>query len=548
MNTPQTAYGSATSTGRRALGSWHGDASCIQEGPAGMMAALQDPDAFVYFVDNGGQVSAAVGGSVHLGPGNGNGTAGLPVVGVVPPLSPTALGDAAFLHCHRLTYPYMTGAMANGIGSAEIVIAMGRAGMLGSYGAAGLSLERIERDLDTIQAALGELPYCVNLIHSPNEPNIEQRTMELFVRKGVEVVEASAYLGLTPMIVQYRLSGLTRGADGFVHARHRIIAKVSRSETARQFMASAPAAMVQQLVERGAVTAEQAQLAQQISVADDIIVEADSGGHTDNRPMVALLPVILHLRDSLDSTGSGGYPVRVGAAGGISTPGSVAAAFGMGAAFVVTGSVNQAAVESGTSAQARQMLCQADLADVIMAPAADMFEMGVKLQVLKRGTMFAMRAQKLHELYRQHERLEDIPAAEVERLEKQVFRRSLAEVWQETQAYWQRMDARQVERAAQSPKHKMALCFRWYLGLGSRWAIQGEASRMMDFQVWCGPAMGAFNDWVRGTALEPPQARSVVQIAHNLLEGAAVLSRAQQARAQGVPVPDAAFQYAPRMF
>ena len=27
-----------------------------------------------------------------------------------------------------------------------------------------------------------------------------------------------------------------------------------------------------------------------------------------------------------------------------------------------------------------------------MAPAADMFEMGVKLQVLKRGTMFPMRA------------------------------------------------------------------------------------------------------------------------------------------------------------
>ena len=37
-----------------------------------------------------------------------------------------------------------------------------------------------------------------------------------------------------------------------------------------------------------------------------------------------------------------------------------------------------------------------------MAPAADMFEMGVKLQVLKRGTMFPMRAQKLYELYRAH--------------------------------------------------------------------------------------------------------------------------------------------------
>ena len=58
----------------------------------------------------------------------------------------------------------------------------------------------------------------------------------------------------------------------------------------------------------------------------------------------------------------------------------------MGAAYVVTGSVNQACVESGTSDAVRQMLAEAGQADVAMAPAADMFEMGVKVQVLKRGT------------------------------------------------------------------------------------------------------------------------------------------------------------------
>lgn len=59
----------------------------------------------------------------------------------------------------------------------------------------------------------------------------------------------------------------------------------------------------------------------------------------------------------------------------------MAAAFAMGAAYVVTGSINQACLESGSSTLARRMLCQADPADVIMAPAADMFEMGIKLQV-----------------------------------------------------------------------------------------------------------------------------------------------------------------------
>ena len=66
----------------------------------------------------------------------------------------------------------------------------------------------------------------------------------------------------------------------------------------------------------------------------------------------------------------------------------MAAAFALGAAYVLTGSVNQLAVESGLSDDASAMLAQADLADVMMAPAADMFELGVKVQVLRRGTMF----------------------------------------------------------------------------------------------------------------------------------------------------------------
>lgn len=94
----------------------------------------------------------------------------------------------------------------------------------------------------------------------------------------------------------------------------------------------------------------------------------------------------------------------------------------------------------------------------------------------------------------------------------------------------------------------MALCFRWYLGLSSRWAIDGTADRQADFQIWCGPAMAAFNDWARGTFLENVEERTVVQIARNLLEGAAVVTRAQQLRSYGVPVPAEGFQFRPRVF
>ncbi len=58
--------------------------------------------------------------------------------------------------------------------------------------------------------------------------------------------------------------------------------------------------------------------------------------------------------------------------------------------------------------------------------------------------------------------------------------------------------------------------------------------------------MGAFNTWVRSSFLEAPQNRTVAQVALNLLEGAAAITRAQQLRSYGVPVPAAAFDFRPR--
>jgi PfaD family protein len=172
--------------------------------------------------------------------------------------------------------------------------------------------------------------------------------------------------------------------------------------------------------------------------------------------------------------------------------------------------------------------------------------MGVRVQVLKRGTMFAMRAAKLYELYRGCASLDDLPPAERAALEKSVFRAPVAEVWAQTRAFWQERDPAQVERAERDPKHRMALVFRWYLGLSSRWANAGEPARKVDYQVWCGPAMGAFNEWTRGSFLEDWQNRRVVAVARNLLVGACVLTRMHFARCQGVPVPPEGLRVAPQ--
>ncbi len=447
-----------------------------------------------------------------------------------------SLGDATFRRDHGLRYAYVAGAMANGIASVELVEAMARGGMLGFFGAAGLGPERVASAVDRLQREIPGLPFGVNLIHSPNEPDIEAAVAELLNHRGVRLIEASAYLRLTMPVVRYRVAGIHRDAAGSIITPNRIIAKVSRVEVATQFFSPPPAEMLNELVRTGELTGEQAALAAQIPVAQDVTGEADSAGHTDNRPLVTLLPTLLALRDRLQAKFGYAQPLRVGAAGGLSTPSGLAAAFAMGAAYVVTGSVNQACVESGSSDVVRKMLAQAEQADTAMAPAADMFEMGVKLQVLKRGTMFPMRAAKLWELYRAHPSLDAIPEADRAQLEKQFFRATLDETWRTTREFWLKRDAKQVERAERDAKHQMALVFRSYLGLSSRWANAGEPSRVMDYQIWCGPAMGAFNEWTRGTFLAQPENRRAEVVALNLIYGAAVHLRAHALRMQGIPL------------
>ncbi len=461
----------------------------------------------------------------------------LPLAGLAPACAPESLGDRGFCADHGIRYPYLAGAMANGIGSVEIVEAMSRAGMLGFFGAAGLSLHAVERAVERIQADLAGAPHGFNLIHSPSDPELEGRLVELYLMRGVRLVEASAYMDLTLPVVRYRVSGIRRGHDGHVATPHRIIAKVSRAEVAAKFLSPPPERFLAELVRQGHVTREQAVLAAQVPMAQDVTVEADSGGHTDNRPAIALLPALLALRDRLQSKYAYPQALRVGAAGGIATPASAAAAFAMGAAYVLTGSINQACVESGSSDAVRVMLAEAEPADVAMAPAADMFELGVKVQVLKRGTMFVQRAARLYEIYRSSSGLDQIPAAERAHIEKNLFRKPLEDVWEETRAFFHSRDPAQIDRAERDPKHKMALVFRWYLGLSSRWANEGEPTRKLDYQVWCGPAMGAFNEWARGSFLAKRENRRVVTLARNILHGAAVTLRTSGLRAQGVILP-----------
>jgi trans-AT polyketide synthase/acyltransferase/oxidoreductase domain-containing protein len=493
-----------------------------------------------------GRIGIAVGGQVRSG-GVAPGSCAL--LATLPPLFPEWLGDRSFLEAHRVRFPYIAGEMANGIATPAMVVSMARAGMLGFFGAAGLPLPRVEQGLHAIEVELGgtDLVWGANLIHSLGMAEAEDAVVSTYLRRGVRRVSASAFMSLTPAVVRYACTGLRLDPSGRIQRANHVFAKLSSLEVARQFMSPAPTELVDALVRDGKLTRDEARLAAHVAVAEDTTVEADSGGHTDNRPLAPLFSSVLQLAQVVMSSRRLARPIRVGAAGGLGVPATVAAAFALGAAYVLTGSINQSTVESGLSTDGKEMLAQAGMADTVMAPAADMFELGVQVQVLKRGTMFGVRARQLYDAYRSYNSLEAIPPALLSRLEREIFRAPVDEIWDQTRRYFEGRDPAEIQKAERDPKHRMALVFRWYLGQSSRWAINGTTDRRVDYQIWCGPAMGAFNAWVQGSFLAEPSNRLVVQVARNLLEGAAVITRAQQLRSYGVAVPAAAFQYRPRM-
>ena len=173
-------------------------------------------------------------GNGRLGITDGNPT-GVGIIASLPAISPAQLGDPAFLRFHGVKLAYTAGAMANGISSEELVIALGQAGMLCSFGAAGLVPARVEAAIQRIQAALPDGPYAFNLIHSPSEENLERSAVNMYLKHGVHTVEASAFLGLTKHIVRYRASGLSQSAIGETVIGNKVIAKISRREVAIKF-------------------------------------------------------------------------------------------------------------------------------------------------------------------------------------------------------------------------------------------------------------------------------------------------------------------------
>ncbi|MEU5607160.1 ACP S-malonyltransferase [Streptomyces sparsogenes] len=418
------------------------------------------------------------------------------------------LGAATFRERYGLRYACLAGAMYGGVSGAELLIRLAKSGGMGFFGSGGLALDEVGAGLDAVRAALGaDGAYGANLLHQYADPERESALVDLFLRAGVRTIEASGFLRITPALVRYRLSG------------GRVLAKVSSTDMAAAFLEPAPRRVVRQLLDEGRIAAADAERFAHLPMADDLCVEVGAGWYDATGTLATLLPAVVRLRDARAARAGAGPRIHVGAAGGIGSPEAAAAAFVLGAEFLVTGSINQCTPEAATSEAVKDLLQEVEVHDVALAPAPEMFELGVRAQVVKRGVLLPAKAGKLHELWRRHDSFEDIDAPTRRRIEEKFLHGSFHEAAAESDA-----------GPGDDGKRRMATAFRSYLHRGFRLALRGDPERRVDYLVYCGPAMGAFNSWVAGTGLEPWRSRHVDTIAEHLMSETAALLRDRAAR------------------
>jgi trans-AT polyketide synthase/acyltransferase/oxidoreductase domain-containing protein len=436
-------------------------------------------------------------------------------------VEPEMLGSKTFKQDYGIKYAYLAGAMYKGIASKELVVAMSKAGLMAYLGTGGLTLEEIDHAINFIKTELKDnQPYGMNLLCNP----IEMHTVELYLRHCVHFIEVSGYKEVTPALLRYRLSGVRKNTNGEIETPNRVLLKASSPEVVENFMRPAPTEMVKDLLAAKHITETEAELAKTLPVARDICVEADSGGHTERGNAYILIPAIRLLRDKVmaEQAYHPSQCIHMGTAGGIGTPEAAVAAFMLGADFVLTGSINQCTVEAGISDDVKDILQELTVRDTDYIPA-DMAESRTKIQVATGVTAFPERANKLAELYRAHNSIEEIDDQTQTQLQNIFFKRSFDEIWAETQAYYHKTKSNGLKTQDFDSRQKMASIFRWYFFHTAQLAMNGDNTNRSNYQVHCGPALGAFNQWIKGTAYENWRNRHVAEIADLLMQETAQL-------------------------
>ena len=113
----------------RPIGAWHAGAEAPAFSQQELLSATHRVREPVCIIQDprSGRMGVALGGQTAV-------DGGWPLVASMPALYPEWLGDRSFTELHGVRFPYVSGAMANGIATTQLIIAMSNAGFLGFFG------------------------------------------------------------------------------------------------------------------------------------------------------------------------------------------------------------------------------------------------------------------------------------------------------------------------------------------------------------------------------------------------------------------------------
>ncbi len=428
-----------------------------------------------------------------------------------PQMPESAFGSLEFMRDHGLRHPCVAGSMGRGISGVPLVTALAQAGLLGFIGSFDVPVQHVAGMIDDCKARLGGAQnFGVNVHDCAENSSKSADLLSLCSEKSVPCVELSGFDRVTSALVKHRALGLSEH-DGLISRGHKVLLKTSRAEVARQFMQAAPARLLDELLETQQITSQQHRLAQQCPVADDVCVTCDGAWVNEPASAWIKLPEFQQLRASL---GLVAQSVRLGCSGGIGTPQSMAAAFQLGADFVLTGSINQCTVEAGVHEAVKAALAQAGVEDTAFAPRADALRSDVRSRVLCGVSHFATRARHVLQLMHKGLSLQSVGEDTRAGLEQHFFGQALETVLKT--ACESLPDAAQQQVRSDGHRQWM-LVLQQYLRRAERAVLSDQDGDLRNARIDCSAAMGAFNAWAKGTPWQDWRARQVAPMTLALL-------------------------------
>ena len=428
------------------------------------------------------------------------------------------LGSKAFRRAYDdLRWAYVVGSPMPGLRTPTWVAQSTAAGLLAfldiqpaTARQAIAETRRLLRDRDSRRR------FGVSLHHpSAQAPQTLQSSMEELVDIALELnlpwAEAVAFRHPTEALVRFRWHRAPRDAEGRLTPR-RLLITIRHSGEAQVWAQPPPNDLIEAMLAAGTLSAEEGVLARRLPMASDlcaVVGDASSGEEAD---LASWLPTLRRQVDVL--AGQHGYAESpsLGAGGALGTPEAIASAFLLGADFVHPGPIHMVCVESPLRPEIRRWLADLRPGDTCSAPAADGFRLGARRRVVKKGTFFAARAQRLYDMLRFYPSLDAIPPLERAQLENTYFKRSLDAVCDEV---------RSNVPGDGDPKQLMAAVFCHYLHQARAWALDGDLERKVDFHIPCDASMAACNLWLADSDLASLERRTVDALAERLMQGAA---------------------------